>query len=73
MENQVKYNEPERQKLVGLGILAVGKACFAKLYSNSRLKKREPLIALGLKRKVSRSGETAERLTTRPSRLTTKH
>ena len=27
--------------------LAVGKACCARLYSYSRLKKREPLIALG--------------------------
>ena len=30
-----------------LEALAVGKACYARLYSYPRFKKREPLIALG--------------------------
>ena len=33
--------------MIRLEALAVGKACPARLYSYSRLKKREPLIALG--------------------------
>ena len=43
----MKTNEPGRAEMSRPGTLAVGKAYYARLYSYSRLKHREPLIALG--------------------------
>ena len=46
-EKKHRRKKEQRQKLVRLEALAVGKACYARLYSNARFRTREPLIALG--------------------------
>ena len=43
-----------------LEALAVDKAILARLYSNSRFKKREPLIALGSQQGVGGAGGGAQ-------------